>query len=228
MHRHLDDELQELKALLLEMSALVDEQFTDAVTALLNRDRALAEQVRRRDDEVDAAEMNVDRQCERILALYQPVAADLRMLIIAVKINTDLERIGDHCKNLAKHTLRLDGAGDVLAQTRIEEMADVARAMLRDVEDAFLRRDRAKARQVLARDADMDQLHKETFRNLIAYGQQHPGEIEYVAHLVTASKGLERIADHAKNIAENVVFLIEGVDIRHQRLRAGDEAAEQG
>lgn len=227
MHRHLDDELKELKTLLLEMSRLVDEQFAEAINALLTQDLALAERVRRRDDEVDATEMNVDRQCERILALYQPVAADLRMLIIAVKINTDLERIGDHCKNLAKNTLRLAGAAEVIAHSRLEEMADVSRAMLRDVEDAFLQRDHVKARQVLSRDSDMDRLHKDNFRRLIEYGQAHPDQIEYVAHLITAGKGLERIADHAKNIAENVVFLIEGIDIRHRRERKGERAKNE-
>jgi phosphate transport system protein len=219
VHRHLDDELKLLRDLLLEMSDLVDEQFADAMNALLNRDVELAMRVRERDNEVDAMEMKIDHQCERIMALQQPVAADLRMLITAVKINTDLERIGDHCKNLAKNTLHIVDAPEVLAATRIQEMADVSRAMLRQVQDAFLKRDRMLARRVLASDLQMDRLHEENFYALVNYCKKHPEHAEQVAHLVTASKALERISDHAKNIAESVVFVIEGVDIRHPKLQ---------
>lgn len=219
VHRHLDDEINILRSLLLEMTDLVDEQFADALNALLSRDTELAQQVRRRDDEVDALELKIDRQCERILALHQPVADDLRMLIIAVKINTDLERIGDHAKNIAKNTPHVEHAPEALAVTRLDEMADSARRMLREVQDAFQRRDRLKAREVVAQDQQVDRLHQENFRALVAFGQQHPDQIEAVAHLITASKALERISDHAKNIAESVVFLIEAVDIRHRKLQ---------
>lgn len=219
VRRHLDDELKTLRALLLEMSDQVDEQFADAINALITRDLALAEEVRRRDDLVDALELKVDRQCERILALHQPVAVDLRMIITAVKINTDLERVGDHCKNIAKNTRHIIDAPELLEAIRIQEMADESRAMLRQVHEAFIKRDRVLARQVLARDQHVDRLHEENFAALVRYGTDHPQDIEAVAHLVSASKALERVSDHAKNIAESVVFLIEGLDIRHRKMR---------
>ncbi|ACY48708.1 phosphate signaling complex protein PhoU [Rhodothermus marinus] len=226
VHRHIDDELLVLQRMLFEMADLVDEQMANAIDALLRRDLELAERVRARDDEVDAYELKIDRQCERILALHHPVAAELRMIITAVKVNTDLERIGDHCKNLAKHTPYVVQAPEALAQTRIEEMADASRAMLRQVQEAFLKRDRLLARQVLAEDLQIDRLHRENFEQLVRFGRQHPEHLEAVAHLITASKALERISDHAKNIAESVVFLIEGVDIRHRKLR--EPQAQEG
>ncbi|CAM3365414.1 phosphate signaling complex protein PhoU [Rhodothermus bifroesti] len=222
IRRHIDLELLLLQRMLFEMAELVDAQLSDAIDALLHRDVALAEKVRARDDEVDAYELKIDRQCERILALHHPVAAELRMIITAVKVNTDLERIGDHCKNMAKNTPHVVEAPEALAQTRLEEMADASREMLRQVQEAFVKRDRLLARQVLAQDLQIDRLHKENFARLVQFGRQHPEHIEAVAHLITASKALERISDHAKNIAESVVFLIEGVDIRHRTLRSSE------
>lgn len=223
---HLDDEIQELRSLLLEMSDRVDEQFADAINALMTRDIDLAERVVRRDDLVDEMELKVDHQCERILALHQPVAADLRMIITAVKINTDLERIGDHCKNIAKNTPNVVNVPALLDAVRLQEMADESRGMLRQVQDSFVEGDRLLARKVLARDLRVDRLHKENFAALVEYGRNHPADIEAVAHLITASKALERVSDHAKNIAESVVFLIEGQDIRHRKMRER-EAGEQ-
>lgn len=217
VHRNLDDDLRQLQALLLQMADVVDEQFADALNALFNRDTDEAARVQRRDDEVDALELEVDRLCERILALHHPVADELRRLVTAVKINTDLERIGDHCKNIAKNTPRIVNAPLALEATRFQEMSDVARGMLREVYDAYVKRDLDRAERVLAEDERVDQLHRENFDALVAHGRTNPDDLEAVAHLITASKALERISDHAKNIAENVVFLIRGVDIRHQR-----------
>lgn len=217
IRRNLDDELLHLQKLLLRMADTVDEQFADALNALFQRDEELASAVRRRDDEVDALELEVDRHCERVLALHQPVADELRMLITAVKINTDLERIGDHCKNIAKNTPYMAHAPLALKAARLQPMADAARAMLRQVYDAFVKRDQALAEGVLAQDDYVDALHKDNFFALVEHGRTHPEDMEAVAHLITASKAIERISDHAKNIAESVVFLIEGIDIRHQR-----------
>src|SRR5690606_30621701 len=129
MHRHLDDELMRLRNLLIEMSNLVDEQLADAINAVTSCDLELAEMVRRRDDEVDAMELMIDHQCERILALFTPVAMDLRLLITAVKINSDLERIGDNAKNLAKNTRHIADFGHLVKRTPLLEMADVARSI---------------------------------------------------------------------------------------------------
>lgn len=219
VQRNIDRELETLQDLLLQMADTVDEQFAAALNALFQRDEALAKEVRRRDDEVDDFELKVDRQCERILALYHPVADELRILITAVKINTDLERVGDHCKNIAKNTVYVVDAPEALKATRLQEMADAARGVLREVQDAFVNRDRGQAQRILLKDEKVDELHRENFYALVEYGRRHPEDMEAVAHLLTASKALERISDHAQNIAESVIFLIEGIDVRHQRVR---------
>ncbi len=218
IHRHLDEELNVIRELLLEMSYLVDEQLAEAMNALMSHDVELAEQVRHRDDEIDALEMKIDRQCERVLALHHPVASELRLIILAVKVTTDLERIGDHAKNIAKNAIYLRDTPDILGVTRLPEMADATRAMLREVQDAFSKEDRVLAREVLAHDKTVDRLHKENFAALVAYGEANPVFVGAVAHLVTVSKSLERVADHTKNIAESVIFFVEGLDIRHKKL----------
>jgi phosphate transport system protein len=207
----LDQELALLRGLIAEMANHVDAQFADAMNALLQGDTELAEQVVDGDDAVDALELRIDEQCERILALHAPVAVDLRMLIMAVKINTDLERIGDHCRNLSRNARHLAKAPGLLAQTRLPKMADMARTMLREAEDAFLENDRLKARKVIARDLQVNRLHDETFATLVEM----------------LGKSLERISDHAKNIAQGIVFMVEGRDIRHRGLEeAEDDTAD--
>ncbi len=229
LHRHLDDEIVRLRNLLVEMSNLVDEQLAAAINAVTSCDLDLADKVRRRDDEVDSMELIIDHQCERILALYTPVAVDLRLIIMAVKINSDLERIGDHAKNLAKNTRHLVDYSHIIQRTQILEMADVARSILHDVQDAFIKRDRLLARKVLAKDKQVDRLHKESLETLAQVIREHPESAEAIVHLISMSKAVERIADHVKNIAEGVVFLVDGVDIRHSRAnRAQDEATEAG
>lgn len=214
--RRLNDELQALRRLLLTMTDLVDAQLADALNALLEHDVTLAETVVRRDRDVDALELQVDRQCERILALHAPVAADLRTLITAVKVNTDLERIGDHCRNMARNTPHVPAPFDLFEHTAIPEMADISRAMLRRVQEAFLKHDRLLARKVIASDMQVNRLHTQNFEAMVAYARAHPDQAAAVAHLLSVSKALERVADHVKNIAGNVVFLIEGVDLRRQ------------
>lgn len=221
----LDFALATLRSLLIEMSNLVDEQFADAMNALMQGDTDLAEQVIARDDAVDQLELKIDEQCERILALHAPVAADLRMLITAVKINTDLERIGDHCRNLSRNTWYLRDLPDLITRTNIPRMADMARCMLRDVEVAFLEQDRLKARKVIARDLQVNRLHEDNFHMMVRMCREERDHAEAVAHLLTASKALERISDHAKNIAQSVVFMIEGNDIRHRGLQASGSAS---
>lgn len=213
----LDHALAELHELIGEMASRVDEQFADAMNALLTEDTQLADDVVARDDAIDTLEMKIDDQCERILALHSPVATDLRMLIMAVKINTDFERIGDHCRNLARNTPSLIAAPDLLKKTHIPEMADMSRAMLREVEVAFWERDRLKARKVIARDLQVNRLHAKNVDLLVGMVSTGSGEAyaKAVANLLTASKALERISDHTKNIAQSVVFMVEGTDIRH-------------
>lgn len=217
--RHLDEELSDLRTLLVQMSEVVDEQVASAIDAVANCDVELARKVRRRDDEVDAFELKIDHQCERILALFTPVAVDLRLIISAVKVNTDLERIGDHAKNLAKNTQHLRSAAHLIGKTQIREMADEARKVLHEAQDAFIKQDRVLARQVLGHDRKIDRMHAETMRTLATLIQENPENAGELVHLVNMSKSVERIADHAKNIAEIVVFLVEGVDIRHRDVQ---------
>ncbi|MFN3597348.1 MAG: phosphate signaling complex protein PhoU [Rubricoccaceae bacterium] len=215
IRRNVDRELVAVRSLLLRMADLVEEQFANAVDALFRRDLDAAAAVHRRDDEVDALELEVDHFCERVLALHHPVADELRILLTAIKINTDLERIGDHCKNVAKNVPHVAEAPEALAATRLREMSDAARALFRDVYDAFVTRDAAAARAVLARDEQVDRLHRENFDALVAHARQHPEQVAAVAHLLTAGKDVERVADHVANIAESVIFLLEGLDVRH-------------
>jgi phosphate transport system protein len=223
----LDRELASLRSLIIEMASRVDEQFADAMNALLNVDTDLADEVIARDDAIDELEMQVDEQCERILALHAPVAVDLRMLIMAVKINTDFERIGDHCRNLSRNAEHLADCPDVIVETNIPQMADLSRQMLREVEIAFLDRDRLKARKVIAMDLQINRMHAENFSMLVEMAKNNNDRAEVVAHLLTASKGLERISDHTKNVAKSIVFMIEGNDIRHRGLREEAEEAEE-
>jgi phosphate transport system protein len=222
----LNDELQSLRHLLLDMTDLVDAQLADALNALLEHDVELAEVVADRDRQVDALELEIDRQCERLLALHAPVAADLRTIITAVKVNTDLERIGDHCRNLARNTPHVSDASGLLGHTAIPEMADISRTMLRRVQEAFLKQDRLLARKVIASDLQVNRLHAENFEVLVTHSQSCPQEASAIVHLLAVSKALERIADHVKNIAGNVVFLIEGVDLRRAARPAPEEATE--
>ncbi|MEX1055531.1 MAG: phosphate signaling complex protein PhoU [Rhodothermales bacterium] len=222
-NRHLDEELMTLRTMLFEMSDLVDEQVAGAIDAVANCDVELARRVRERDDEVDAYELKIDHQCERILALYTPVAVDLRLIISAVKVNTDLERIGDHAKNLAKNTQALESCADLIQETRIREMADEARTVMHEAQDAFQKQDRVLARKVLAHDRKIDRLHEETISTIADLLKANPDRAREIVHLVNMNKSVERIADHAKNIAELVVFLVEGIDIRHRDLEVQDE-----
>lgn len=219
IHRNLDDDLELLRTRLLDMFDIVDEQVASALNALLEKNDDLAEHVRRRDDEVDAMEIEIDRRAERILALYQPVASELRFLIVAVKVNTDLERIGDHCKNIAKKTMDMREHSGALSVTKFDDMGDASRKMLRDVQDAFTKRDGRLAERVMRQDSEVDRIHKENFHSLIAFGRENPDAIESVAHAISVSKAIERISDHAKNVAQSVIFLVEAIDVRHPGLK---------
>jgi phosphate transport system protein len=217
--RHFHDELAQLKTLLLEMSALAEEQVGGAMAALSERDVAQAEAVVRRDREIDAMEMAVDDACVHLLALQQPMARDLRLITMAMKISNDLERVGDHAVNIAeavphlvKHTVRLDLA-------EIDEMGRLARAMLTDALDTFVRGDAAGAREVCRRDDRVDTLNDSLFRILLTHMMEDPRRIGPSLSLVLVSRNLERIADLATNIAEDVVYLVEGRVIKHHAER---------
>ncbi len=219
VHRLLDDDLKRLRSLLLQMTDTVDAQFALAVQALLDRNVEQADRVIRGDRKVDALEIEIDDLCERVLARQQPVAGDLRLLITAVKITTDIERIGDHCKSLAQNVADIQYAPDLLQDTQFTDMVDESRWMLRQAQDAFQKEDALLARKVIARDRHVNRIHGDNFDALVAAIAEHPEHVEAGAHMIAANKAIERIGDHVKNVAESIVFLIEGEDIRHRGLK---------
>ena len=220
--RHFHEELARLKAQLLEMSALAEELVEQAMQALRTRDADLARQVVRRDKEVDAMEMVVDDMCIHLLALQQPMARDLRLITMAMKISNDLERVGDHAVNIAEAVGHLAEQPIRLEFAEIDEMGRLATEMLTDALDTFVRADPQGAREVCRRDDRVDGLHESLFRILLTHMMEDPRRIGAAMSLFLVSRNLERIADLATNIAEDVVFLVEGRTIKHGAESAGE------
>jgi phosphate transport system protein len=213
--RHFHEELAQLKAKLLEMSTLAEELVRTAVEALHDRDTGKAEAVILGDREVDALEMEVDDACIHLLALQQPMARDLRLITMAMKISNDLERVGDHAVNIAQAVNHLAQQTPIGQFPEIEEMARLASEMLSDALDHFVRGDAQGARDVCQRDDRVDALHESMFRILITHMMEDPRKIGSSMSIFLVSRNLERIADLATNIAEDVVFLVEGRTIKH-------------
>ncbi|HEU0298356.1 MAG TPA: phosphate signaling complex protein PhoU [Longimicrobium sp.] len=220
--RHFHEELARLKTQLLEMSGLAEELVTRALEALRTRDAAAAHEVVRRDNDLDAMEMVVDDMCIHLLALQQPLARDLRLITMAMKISNDLERVGDHAVNIAEAVAHLAEQPIHLEFQEIEEMGRLSTEMLSDALDTFVRADAAGAREVCARDDRVDGLHESLFRILLTHMMEDPRRIGPSMSLFLVSRNLERIADLATNIAEDVVFLVEGRNIKHGAEIAGD------
>ena len=219
-HEHIvkqfDVELQDLKNKILRMAAEVEGQIRDAVLALQERDAGLARQVVRRDIDVNLLEMEVDESCIRLLALRQPAATDLRFVAAALKINTDLERIGDLATNMAERAEALATSPQLLPALDLDRIAHESQEMLKDALDAFVYGDAAKAERVLERDNVVDALYLATFSALVEAMKQHPAQVERALGLLFVAKHLERIADHATNISEMVIYLVRGTDVRHR------------
>jgi phosphate transport system protein len=195
------------------------------VRALLQRDVEQAQQVIDRDNEIDRLELEIDERAVRLLALQQPLARDLRLIAIALKIGNDLERVGDHAVNIASMVQHLVSAPLLPVVPEIEEMVRLASGMLADALDAFVRADPELARAVLRRDDRVDELHENNFRILLTHMMEDPRKITAAMDLFLISANLERIADLATNISEEVVFLVEGRTIKHQALRRRAEPA---
>ena len=213
---HFQEELDQLKARLLEMGGLAEERVRASVKALVDRDPALVARVLDGDGAINGFHIEIDSRCVRLLALHQPMAVDLRAILSAVKINTDLERVGDLAVNIAEAGLRYLGHPPVKELIDIPRMADIAQGMLRDALDAFVRRDTALAQQVLDADDTLDALKTQVFRELLTYMLQDPHTIEPSLDLILVSRHLERIGDHATNVAEDVIFMVSARDVRHQ------------
>jgi phosphate transport system protein len=214
--RHFQEELEALKERLLAMGGLAEERVRVAVLGVADRDPAALEAVLTGDEPVNDLHIEVDDRCFKLLALHQPMAADLRTIVAAVKINTDLERVGDLAVNVAEAGKRYLQHAPVKPLIDIPRMGDIAQVMLRDALDAFVRRDLALAETVLAKDDTLDALKTQIFRELLTYMLQDPATIEPALDLILISRHLERIGDHATNIAEDVIFMVSARDVRHQ------------
>jgi len=215
MERHFERELEDLKGTLINMGSLVDRQLGSACRALFEGDPARAREVMDRDGEVDSFDTLIDRQCMDIFALTQPVAVDLRLLMSALAINSQLERIGDIAVNIAERVEPLVAHREFLLSTRLSEMANIARIMVRDSLDSFVRGDAALAARVLVSDDVVDKLDGGLFRSLVAEMKVHHERVEPAAHILILSRHLERLADHATNIAEDVIFIVEAKLVKH-------------
>ena len=214
-HRHFHDELSELKVQLLNMSGEAQAALAAAVEAVLQRDVAKARDVIAGDRNVDHLELEVEESVIRLLATQQPMARDLRFLTAAMKISNDLERVGDHAVNIAQSAERLMAARPIVPEPELLEMARQARTMLADALDAFVKGDAQAGRAICRRDDSVDALHQSMFRILLTHMMEDPHIIGTAMELFLVSRNLERVADLATNIAEDVVFLVEGKSIKH-------------
>jgi phosphate transport system protein len=213
--RHFQEELEALQSRLLEMGGLAEERVSAAVQSLVNRNTPAIERVLYGDEPINALHVEIDNRCFKLLALHQPMATDLRAIVAAVKINTDLERVGDLAVNIAVAAKRYATHPPVKKLIDIPQMGDIAQGMLHDALDAFVRRDTALAQQVLNEDDRLDSLKTQIFRELLEYMLKDLATVEPALDLILVSRHLERIGDHATNIAEDVIFMVSALDVRH-------------
>ena len=221
---HFREELEAMQARLLEMGGLAEERVRAAVQGLVLRDQSLIETVAGGDEPLNQLHIELDNRCFRLLALHQPMATDLRAIVAALKINTDLERVGDLAVNIAQASQRYLGHPPVKKLIDIPRMGDIAQAMLRDALDAYVKHDTALAQQVLDRDDHLDGLKSQVFRELLTHMLQNQATVEPALNLILVSRHLERIGDHATNIAEDVIFMVSARDVRHPSVTQAPES----
>ncbi|MDR4506332.1 MAG: phosphate signaling complex protein PhoU [Candidatus Scalindua sp.] len=215
MERHFDEELNELNNLLLNMSTLTERAIQNAVKSLSERNGDLAEETIRSDDSIDLLEIQIDELCIRLLALYQPVATDLRFITSAMEINKDLERIGDQAVNIAERTQEIIKLPILKPLIDIPRMAELSQLMVKDSINSLVNKDEALAIDVCKRDDEVDKINEQIFRELLTYMIEDTKVITRAVELILVGRHLERIADHATNIAECVIFLLKGECIKH-------------
>ncbi len=215
MKRFFDSELETFRSDLLRMGEVAVRQVRDAMQALVTGDVKLAERVIAADDELDDLEKRMDTEAIRYMNLRSPIATELRLVIVGMKASHDLERVGDEATNIAKRAIRLAAEPPLKPYVDLPRMATMAIEMLREALECFLHADNAKAVAVVKRDKEVDAINKQLYRELSSYMIEQPGTISRALELMFISKGLERIADHATNIAEEMVFLSDAQDIRH-------------
>jgi len=221
MARHFELELDQLRTLLIRMGSLVEEQIDCAVRAISTSDVSLARLVMDRDTKVDEFDNSIDQHCMRIFALTQPVAIDLRLLMAALKINNELERIGDIAVNLAERVEPLAPYDEFVKTTALVAMATAAREMVKNAIDSFVNNDPGLAKAILRADDTIDNYDRETFNLMIKKMKESPENIEPASHMMIVSRHVERLADHATNIAEDVIFLVNAKIIKHHASDIG-------
>ena len=216
MSIHLQREIDRLKKKLLSLSAMVEESVANAVKALRDRNPELARKIIDNDIKVDELEVDIEEECQKILALHQPVAHDLRFIIAVLKINAELERIGDAAVNIAERVEVLSESERVSIPFNFTGMAEKARAMLRHSLDALVNQDPNLAYRVIAADDEVDSINRQMYDQVKEGIRNHPSDMEALIHLLSVSRHLERIGDHASNISEDVIYLIKGDIVRHR------------
>lgn len=219
MERHRDQELYEVRRRLLEMGGMVEEMIASAMCSLTERDSELAVRVVEQDREVDRLEKGIDEECMTILARQQPTAGDLRFLVAVMKINNDLERMGDSAKNIAEAAVVINREPLLKPYIDLPHMSRLAREMVHDGLNSFVQRDVTLAREVVKRDDEIDDLYQQLFRELLTFMIEDPQKTTVALHLLLVAHNLERIADHATNVCEDVIYYVEGTDIRHSATR---------
>ena len=217
--RHFAEEIEELKQRLLTMGGLAEDRLRLAIQALVERDRNLIATVIQGDEAINTLQLEIDDRCFKLLALHQPMAIDLRVIVAALKINGDLERVGDLAVNVAEAAEQYIAHAPVKPLIDVPRMADMAQRMLHDALDAFVSRDAEAAQSVLTQDDILDALKDQIFRELLTYMLGDPRKIEPGIELILISRHLERVGDHATNIAEDVIFIVEARDVRHHADR---------
>ena len=215
MKRFFDSELDAFRSHLIQMGEKSIEQVRSAVCALVEADTDLARKVRAGDDELDHLQVLIDDEGVRYMSLRNPIATDLRLVVVGMKAGSDLERVGDEANNIAKRAIRLAAEPPLKEYVDIPRMAEIAQQMLRDALDCFLQHDNEKALAVIRRDEEVDALNKQIYRELAGFMVENPATISRALELMFIAKSIERIADHATNIAEEMVYLAKGEDIRH-------------
>lgn len=217
MSMHLQYEIDRLERRVLELGALVEENINKAVRALEKRDVKMAREVIKGDNEVDEMEVELEEECLKLLALYQPVAVDLRFIIAALKINNDLERVGDLATNIAKCVEPYSAYPEIVLPVDIHEMAQIALALLRKSLDAFVKLDTKLAHDVRQDDREVDSYNREAEKLVSEAIKKHPDKEEGYLQLILVARHIERLGDHATNIAEDIIYMLEGEIVRHSK-----------
>jgi phosphate transport system protein len=222
---HFQKELEVLKENLLKMAAMVEEAIRHSIQSLVKGDSDLAQKTFELEDRINKMEIAIDDMCLKLLALRQPMATDLRFITSAMRIITDLERMGDQAVNISERAISLNQEPQIKPYIDIPRMAEIAQSMVKDVLDAFVNRDPKLARSVCARDDVVDGLNDQVVRELLTYMVSDPKTITRSVHLMIVARCLERIADHATNIAEDVIFMVDALVIKHH---ADDKKEKEG